>query len=752
MKQALVVVESAAKARTIEKFLGPGYKVMASGGHVRDLPGTGLAVDIENGFRPQFVVVPDRARILKDLKARAKRATEIYLATDPDREGEAISHDLAEEFAEVIGPGREVPVRRMTFQEITRPAIRKALEEAGEIDHNRVKAQQTRRVLDRIVGYKLSPLLSRKLAGRLSAGRVQSVALRLICEREREIRAFEIEEYWKIEVHLGKGDEKSEKVGAFTALADLGRGRRIRDGETAEAVRKELEKRAFEVESVESSKRRHHPPPPFITSTLQRQASSAFGFPAARTMRAAQSLYEGVDLGSGERVGLITYLRTDSTRVSEEAIQEVRKAIRARFGDDFLPEKPNYYRRGKASQDAHEAIRPTSTGRTPQEVAGFLNEDQRRLYRMIWERFVASQMRPAVSLRTRAVIAAKPQDTAPPVEIPGFGAPPDRVIALGSVELEDGYRILYRETREEGADEDSEGGQTLPQLAAQEKLDLRKIAPTRHFTAPPRRYSEASLIRKLEENGIGRPSTYVPILRKIKQREYVTTKNRVFTPTEVGMLVSDLLTLSFDKLINTRYTAAMEANLDRIEQGEADYAEELGAFYREFVGDLERAVSEMPRLKSLPTAEACDQCGRPLAIRWSGGEKFLGCIGFPECRGSRSLNGVEETLEEEPSPCPECGAPMSLRRGRFGPFLGCTRYPDCRTIIQVRDGRPAPRPPPEPTGEDCPECDKPMVRRKSRRGPFVGCSAFPKCRYIKPQERARKKKVAAKGARKKATR
>ncbi len=736
MKPTLVIVESAAKARTIEKFLGSGYQVMASGGHVRDLPGSGLAVDIENGFRPQFVVVPDRARILKELKAKARKASAIYLATDPDREGEAISHDLAEEFEAVLGAGHQVPIKRMSFQEITRPAIQKALGEAGDIDQNRVKAQQTRRVLDRIVGYKISPLISRKLAGRLSAGRVQSVALRLICEREREIRAFTVEEYWNIEARLRTGEEKP-----FTAKADLGK-RRIPDEATAERIRAALSACAFRVESVESSRRQHHPPPPFITSTMQRQAASAFGFPAARTMKAAQSLYEGVDLGSGERVGLITYLRTDSTRVSEQAIREVRETIGARFGADAVPDKPNRYRSRKGAQDAHEAIRPTSTLRDPKEIARFLNEDQARLYRIVWERFVASQMRPAVSLRTRAVIAATPPAGTPVPEIPGFGAPPDRLTAVGSVLLEQGYRALYQETREDGGGDD-EGKQILPPLQAEQELQLREIVPTRHFTAPPRRYSEASLIRKLEENGIGRPSTYVPILRKIKQREYVRTRSRVFAPTEVGMLVSDLLTLSFDDLINVRYTAAMEAHLDRIEQGEANYTEALEAFYSEFVRDLERAKSDMPRLKSLPTAEVCDQCQRQMAIRWSGGEKFLGCLGYPECRGSRSLDGGEE-LVEDISPCPECGAEMASRRGRFGPFLGCTRYPDCKTIIQIREGRPVAKAPPEKVGENCPECGEPLVKRQSRRGPFVGCSGFPKCSYIKPSpKRAGKKKAAA---------
>ncbi len=735
MKNALVVVESGAKARTIEKFLGAGFHVMASAGHVRDLPQRALGVDIENGFEPRLEVVPDRAKTLRDLKAKARKASAIFLATDPDREGEAISHDLAEEFGAALGRKHTVPIKRMTFQEITRPAIRRALEEAGEIDRNRVKAQQTRRVLDRIVGYKISPLLSRKLAGSLSAGRVQSVALRLICEREREIRAFAVEEYWEIAALLGTGDGTT-----FVAKADLGK-RRIPDGETAAAIRTALEGRRFPVESVESKPRTQKAPPPFITSTMQRQAASAFGFPAARTMRAAQALYEGVNLGSGERVGLITYLRTDSTRVSKGAIEEARETIRAGFGPRYLPDKPNYFRGRKGAQDAHEAIRPTSTKRTPDAVAKFLQPDQAKLYRMIWGRFVASQMSPAEFLRTRVVVAADPPPGRPIPEIPGFGAPPDRLVANGSVVVRKGFRVLYRETREDGKDDDGEGGRRLPKLSDGEPLDLGEVRPSRHFTSPPGRFSEAGLIRKLEENGIGRPSTYVPILRKIKQREYVRTRKRSFVPTEVGMLVSDLLTHSFGSLIDVRYTAAMEENLDRIEQGEADYAETLASFYGGFERDLERARAAMPRLKGLPTNESCDQCGRPMAVRWSGGEKFLGCVGYPECRGSRSL-GAAEDLSEEAPPCPECGAPMNAKRGRFGPFLGCSRHPECKKIIPIRDGRLAPREPPEPAGEDCPECGKPMVRRKSRRGPFVGCSAFPKCRYIKPQ--ARKEKRAAK--------
>ena len=752
METALVVVESAAKAKTIEKFLGSSYRVLASGGHVRDLPSRGLSVDIENGFVPKFEVVPERVRILDSLKRAAKRTGRIYLATDPDREGEAISHDLAEEFRSALGPGKQVPIHRITFHEITPPAVRRAIAEAGEVDPNRVAAQQTRRVLDRIVGYKISPLLSRKVAPRLSAGRVQSVALRLICEREREIRAFDMEEYWTVEAHLrtGEGDR-------VVALADTPksppRGPVARNEAAATAIRDALRECRFRVAAVESKERRDAAPPPFITSTLQRQAASAFRFPAARTMRTAQGLYEGVDLGSGDRVGLITYLRTDSTRVSKQAIAEVRKLIGERFGDDFLPERPNFFRKGKAAQDAHEAIRPTSVHRTPEAVAQYLNDDQRKLYRMVWERFVASQMRPAVFHDTRVSIAAEYPGGAPP-EIADFGPGPAGLTATGSVLVERGYRVLYRETAEEVAadgDED-DAKRPLPALREGQPLTGERVVPRQHFTSPPRRYSEATLIRKMEQNGIGRPSTYVPTLRRIKDREYVRTKSRVFVPTEVGLLVSDLLTVSFDRLFAVKYTAAMEENLDRIEQGEADYLSTLRDFYRDFSETLERAATEMPRIKGLPTAEPCEICGRPLVLRWSGGEKFLGCAGFPECRGSRSFPGDgAEPIEDEAPPCPECGAAMSAKRGRFGPFLGCSRYPECQTIIQLRDGRLVPKTKAEPVGEKCPECGKDLLKRQSRRGSFVGCSGFPKCRYLRPEpgrgggkKKTRRKKVGAK--------
>lgn len=743
MGHALVVVESAAKAKTIERFLGNSYRVMASGGHVRDLPQRGLSVDIANGFRPRFEVVPDRAKILQSLKRAAKKASHIYLATDPDREGEAISHDLAEEFLGALPPGHQVPIQRITFHEITPPAVRRALESASEVDGNKVKAQQTRRVLDRIVGYKISPLLSRKVAPRLSAGRVQSVALRLICAREREIRAFNVEEYWTIDALLRTDDGASLRATAEVPKK-LPREPAARNEATAREIQRLLETCRYRVAEVESKDRQEKAPPPFITSTMQRQAASLFRFPAAWTMRAAQGLYEGVDLGSGDRVGLITYLRTDSTRISKEAIGEVRAFIGKRFGADFRPERPNYFRKLKGAQDAHEAIRPTSVERTPDQVAPFLTEDQRKLYRMIWERFIASQMTPAVWHDTRATILAKHPggDEAP--EIPGFGKAPERLVASGSVLAERGYRVLYREAAEDaGPSAESDKRTVIPPLGTGQPLALKQIVPIQHFTAPPKRYSEASLIRKLEQNGIGRPSTYVPILRKIKDREYVRTKQRVFVPTEVGMLVSDLLAGSFDNLFNVRYTADMEENLDRIEQGEAGFEGTLEAFYADFSLHLDKAVAEMPRIKGLPTAEPCESCERSLVLRWSGGEKFLGCEGFPECRESRSLGDPGDAPNEDEAPvCPECDATMSEKRGRFGTFLGCSRYPECTTIIKVQGGRPVARPAPVPVEGKCPDCEHGLVRRQGRRGPFVGCSAFPKCRYIQPRP-ARKGKRAA---------
>ena len=753
MENALVVVESTAKAKTIEKFLGRPYKVMASGGHVRDLPPRGLSVDIEGGFVPRFEVVPDRKKILDSLKRQARKASRIYLATDPDREGEAISQDLEEEFRTALGRKRRVPIQRITFHEITRPAVRKAIRDAGEIDRSKVKAQQTRRVLDRIVGYKISPLLSKKMAPRLSAGRVQSVALRLICARERAIRAFDIEEYWTIDAHLRTADGKGV-IATADVPKSLPKKPAVREEELARKLQHYLEGCRFMVLRADTRLREEKAPPPFITSTMQRQASSAFRFPAARTMRTAQSLYEGVNLGSGDRVGLITYLRTDSTRVSNQAIREVRAFIGERFGSEFLPARPNVFRKKvKRAQDAHEAIRPTSVRRDPSTVAPFLNEDQKKLYRMIWERFVASQMGPAKWQDTRASFAAIPEGGTPVPEIAGFGRAPDRLSASGSVLHRPGYRVLYREAADDaGRTTKSRRGRRrkaiLPPLRPDQRLEPQAIVPIQHFTAPPRRYSEAALIQKLEQNGIGRPSTYVPILRKIKDREYVRVKNRVFVPTEVGMLVSDLLGISFDGLFNVRYTAAMEENLDRIEQGDADYEGTLAAFWADFARDLERAVVEMPRVKGLATAESCGNCGSPLLLRWGNGEKFLGCSRYPECRGSRSLGEEENGSEDEENPvCPECGAPMGAKRGRFGPFLGCTRYPDCAKIIPIRGGRLVPaRPPPEPVNQPCPECGRGLVRRQGRRGPFVGCGGFPKCRYIQPRARRSKKKRAARKA------
>lgn len=752
---ALVVVESSAKAKTIGKFLGRDYRVFASGGHVRDLPRRGLAVDLENGFRPSFEVVPDRKKILDSLKREARKASRIFLATDPDREGEAISHDLAEEFRSALGRrAARVPIQRIAFHEITSPAVRRALSEAGEINANKVQAQQTRRVLDRIVGYKISPLLSRKVAPRLSAGRVQSVALRLICAREREIRKFVVEEYWTLEAHL-----RTKSGEAFVAIPEtpksLPKAPAAREESVARAIASHLEECRYRVRTVDQKRRQEKAPPPFITSTMQRQAASAFRFPAARTMRTAQSLYEGVDLGSGDRVGLITYLRTDSTRVSRQALDEVRDLIAQRFGADAVPAKPHFFRKKKGAQDAHEAIRPTSVRRTPQEMAPFLKEDQRRLYTMIWERFVASQMKPAVWLDTRAEIRAELPGGRPSPGIEGFGPAPERLFANGSVLAYPGYRVLYRVTAEDGESK-KKSRVVLPALEAGQPLDRDRITPVCHFTKPPGRFTEAGLIRKLEQNGIGRPSTYVPILRKIKDREYVRVTRRAFVPTEVGLLVANLLSGSFDNLFNVRYTAAMEENLDRIEHGDANFEGTLTDFYRTFAADLERAVRQMPRVKGLPTAEKCDQCNRKLLLRWSSGEKFLGCEGFPDCRGSRSLGeGAADEVADEAPECPECGAPMAAKRGRFGPFLGCTRYPECQTILQLRNGRAVPRQKPEPVDAKCPECNRGLVRRRGRRGPFVGCSGFPKCRYIQPRpagkkKKARRKKVTRRTARSRA--
>ncbi|MCS6852911.1 MAG: type I DNA topoisomerase [Gemmataceae bacterium] len=721
-KKHLVIVESPAKAKTIHKYLGPEYEVVASKGHVRDLPKTRFGIDIDAGWVPTYRPLEDRKPILEALKKQAAQADTVYLAPDPDREGEAIAWHLKE----ALGLPDE-RVRRVTFNEITKRAVQEAFAHPGQIDMDRVMAQEARRFLDRIVGYKLSPLLSRKLAQHLSAGRVQSVAVRLIVEREREIQNFKPEEYWKITATLapegtvslravkkGRGKKKEAEApaaelppGAFRAELAEWAGAKFHAGNAEEAQRvvAALEGASYVVAKVEQKDKPEKAPPPFTTSTLQQQASVRLRFSAKKTMMLAQQLYEGVELGSEGSVGLITYMRTDSTRVSGEALSSVRQLIRERFGPDYLPEKPNVFASGKSAQEAHEAIRPTDLSWTPERVAPFLSPDQQRLYALIYHRFVASQMTPAIFSLTNVDIRA------------GDGL----FKAQGKVLKFDGYRRVLAPV---GKQEDA----LLPELTEQQRLDLLQLTPTQHFTQPPPRYNEASLIKTLEKEGIGRPSTYATIITKIQERGYVEQKNRRFYATDIGMTVTDLLVEHFPKVMDLKFTSHMEEELDQIEAHQLKRNDVLTEFYEPFAAALKVAEEKMQT-----EAEKCPRCGKPIVERFSKAGKFFGCSGYPECTFIRRKNGDDKPREAPvvtEHTCPNCGKPMVQRLGRRGPFLGCSGYPECKTTMNLdSEGKPVLAS--KPTEHICDKCGAAMVLREGPRGPFLACSAYPKCRNAK---------------------
>ncbi|MCA1815531.1 MAG: type I DNA topoisomerase, partial [Acidobacteria bacterium] len=636
MTKNLVVVESPAKAKTIEKYLGAGYRVLASIGHIKDLPSKGLGVDVENNFEPTYEVIPDakkrnNRKIVATLKAAAKEADAIYLAADPDREGEAICQHLAEE----IVPKRPAkPAFRVMFNEITKRAVQDAFKEPKQIDAHLVDAQQARRVLDRLVGYKVSPLLCRTVGGRLSAGRVQSVALRMVVEREREIENFVKTEYWTVTANLAarlppafdarlyRVGEQTVKTGAFDQ--DVKKTEiLISNEEQAKEIVAEAERQNFVVSEVTTKERRRNPVPPFITSKLQQEASRKLGFPVKKTMMVAQKLYEGVEIGGEGATGLVTYMRTDSTRISEAALGEVRDFISTQYGAPYLPEKAVHYRSKKDAQDAHEAIRPTDVARTPDSVARFLNKDELKLYRLIWQRFVASQMTAAVFDQTTIDIAA--------------GRFTFR--ATGSVLKFDGFLKVYEEGRDEKSDEDDEAARRLPPVERGENLTLNKITPEQHFTEPPPRYTEATLVKALEEKGIGRPSTYAAIMTTIQDREYVERVDGRFHPTALGMTVNDLLVASFDDLFNESYTARMEQELDEIEEGKLKWTEALREFYQKFAKDLKNAERTMRAAKqqAIPTDEKCENCGSQMVIKFGRFGQFLACSNYPECRTTREI-------------------------------------------------------------------------------------------------------------------
>ena len=787
----LVIVESPAKARTINRYLGGDYLVKACMGHVRDLPPKQFGVDLDNDFAPTYEPLPGRRKVLAELKKHARAAKEVYLATDLDREGEAIAWHLAE--ALKVPPER---LRRVIFNEITRPAIREAFANPGRIDPKKVDAQQARRILDRIVGYQLSPLLWRKVARGLSAGRVQSVAVRMIVDREREIAAFVPEEFWKISAILTPDLQAAEDLerqweafcaqptppsqadqlaflaqhGAFRAELVEWKGERFRCGDHAaaaevaaglglkiESVLREEDPRGkgparhrvrilgrmrrpgeaeFTVESVQARTSRTRPPGPFTTATLQQAAAIRLRFGAARTMRIAQRLYEGVELGAEGSVGLITYMRTDSQNLSPQAVSQVRDFIGEHFGAEYLPEKPNVYRSSARAQAAHEAIRPTDVTRTPESLRGRLEADLLRLYELIWRRFVACQMPPAEWDVTEVGVAGR--------------CPQGRALlrAMGRRLRFDGYLKVAGMPRSQE--------QMLPALEAHQPLAPVKIEPTQHFTQPPPRYTEASLVKALEAEGIGRPSTYASIIQTIQDRDYVKQIDRRFHATPLGMKVTDKLVQHFPDVFDLRFTARLEDRLDEIEDARADWVQVLRDFYGPFKSDLERAGEEMVHAKAEtePSDYTCPQCGKPMVYRWSKSGRYLACTGWPECKTTFPVDAEGRKLQQTrvDIACPKCGAVMVLRRGRYGPFLSCSRYPDCDGLVNLdRRGRvKLPAAPPLEVDLTCPKCGKPLYLRRSARGPWLSCSGFPRCRgrlgwkSLSPEQRAElERKLAA---------
>ncbi len=722
--QSLVIVESPAKAKTINKYLGRNFTVKYSLGHVKDLPKKDVAVDIEHGFEPTYEVIEGKKKLIQELKQAASKADAVYLAADPDREGEAICFHLAEELQDRKKKEPAKKIYRVMFNEITAPAIRRAFEKPGTIDLRLVDAQQARRVLDRLVGYKVSPLLWDKVRRGLSAGRVQTVALRLIVEREREIRAFVKKEYWTIDANLA-----AKKPPAFDArlLRRNNEALEIPNQEAADAIVSSLEGAEYKVASVGTKEKRRFPVAPFITSTLQQEASRKLRFSVKRTMMLAQRLYEGVELGREGSVGLITYMRTDSTRVSEEALSEARALIGERFGPKYVPEKPNIYKTKKDAQDAHEAIRPTSAARTPESIAKYLSEDELKVYRLIWMRFIASQMTPAVFDQTTIDITATGKD--------GFQY---LFRATGSVMKFDGFLAVYEEGKDQKDEEDEEIKHKLPAVAEGEVLKLRTLKPEQHFTEPPPRYNEATLVKELEARGVGRPSTYASILSTIQEREYVKKEGGRFTPTELGMVVTDLLVENFDDIFDVAYTARMEEELDEIEAGKLNWKQALAEFYEKFDKNLKRAEQNMTDVKRLekPTDLVCEKCGKPMVIKWGRHGSFIACTGYPECTNTRELTvdlpDVDKTdlseLGGEEEYCPNCGRPMALKKGRFGQFYACTGYPDCKTTRPVGGAQKLPDVPLE---EKCPQCGSNMVIKHGRFGEFTACSNYPKCKYVK---------------------
>ncbi len=676
----LVIVESPAKAKTIQKYLGAGYEVMASMGHIRDLPKSLLGVDVDHGFKLRYVDIAGKSALIRELKAKAAASDGVILATDPDREGEAISWHLAQMLNVDLNEKN-----RVTFTEITKNGVSQGMAAPRSVDMDLVNAQQARRALDRLVGYRISPFLWKKIRKGLSAGRVQSAAVRIIADREEEIRAFVSEEYWNIDAKLST----SAKGKPFTAhLYKHGKNKiKLTNGEQAEAALSAIRPETFTVESVKRGERKVSPAPPFTTSTMQQEASRKLGFSSKRTMKAAQELYEGVELGNKGSMGLITYMRTDSLRISEDARKEGNAYIAARYGADYLPEKPRYYKTKKSAQDAHEAIRPTSPSLSPDQVKGFLTGDQYKLYTLIWSRFIASLMANGVQDTCQAEIVAGEY----------------RFKASGHSVRFDGYTVLYVE----GKDEESEENSALPPLNEGDVLTLRDLTSSQHFTQPPARYTEATLIKTLEENGIGRPSTYAPTISTILTREYIERDGKSLKPTALGEVTTQLMKEQFPEVVDTEFTAHMEQQLDNVESGDTDWVQTLDDFYKGFAETLKKAEESLSgeriKVPEEESDEVCDKCGRRMVIKSGRFGKFLACPGYPTCKNTKPL------LDKTVGVCPKCGGAIVAKKSKRGrKFFGCEQYPTCDFVTWN-----------EPTSHLCPQCGKTLFRRKGRSGGVI---------------------------------
>jgi DNA topoisomerase I len=696
MSKSLIIVESPSKAKTINKYLGKDFTVEASVGHIKNLPSKEIGVDVENGFEPKYVTIRGKAQIIKDLQKKAAIAESVYIATDPDREGEAIAHHIAVELEKQL-KGKKL--YRVLFNEITKSGIEDAMKHPRHLDTRMVQAQQARRVMDRLVGYKVSPFLWKTIYKGLSAGRVQSVALRLICEREEEIAKFVVEEYWTI-----TGEFRKPGDGAFHAKLVKADGQApvIPDQATAETLLQRLRAESYTISDIQSRELQRSPSPPFITSSLQQEASNRLRFSAKRTMMVAQQLYEGVELGPEGAVGLITYMRTDSTRTSKEALVAVREHIQGAYGPDFLPSQPRTFKVKASAQDAHEAIRPTSLEYTPQAIKKFLSPEQYALYELIWKRFVASQMAAAKMLQTTVIVDGGP------FQFKG----------VGSIYTFRGFLQVFDDFAGDNAQEVDEEETLIPEgLKVKDALDIQSLDPHQHFTKPPPRYSESSLVRELEANGVGRPSTYALIVSTIQDRGYVEQKNRRLHATTLGMDVNRLLTTHFDRLFNVSFTSQMEEELDTIASGEVPYLKVMNDFYGPFLELLNSVSAEDARLQE-ETEEVCEKCGKPMIRRWGRNGKFLACSGYPDCKNAKPLPEDAEKMNINED-CPSCGGALVLKQSRYGKFIGCRNYPDCKYTRPIT------------LGFHCPKCEKGEVveRTTKTKRTFYGCTRYPECDF-----------------------